>query len=352
MPIRTPLIHWLSMRLRIVLGAAFLVGALLPPYVPSSASEPEEDVVPEQQFLFVEEGFLMKASTIGEQGSRLAFSEGLVHTVRSGESLAELAAKYKVSPDTIRWANGLGASATLTPNEELIILPVDGVLHAVRRGETVGEIAALYEIPQESIVAQNRIKGSFIVPGEQLIIPGGKPVVESTSPIAAVDEALRFTDRLPSRTISLKVPGGGTVNVPRSPGTAGAAAALTTASLQHPCGPSCLQTQGYGPGHYALDLQVRGGGPIYAAEGGTVIRASYGYNGGYGNVIEVDHGKGLVTLYAHNKELYVKEGDSVTRGQQISFMGNTGRVHGKTGIHVHFEVRVNGVKKNPRLYLD
>jgi murein DD-endopeptidase MepM/ murein hydrolase activator NlpD len=68
-------------------------------------------------------------------------------------------------------------------------------------------------------------------------------------------------------------------------------------------------------------------------------------------VVEIDHGNGLITLYGHNKELYVQKGDTVTRGQAISFMGNTGRVHGPTGIHLHFEVHVNGVKKNPMIYL-
>ena len=117
-----------------------------------------------------------------------------------------------------------------------------------------------------------------------------------------------------------------------------------------PC-EDCNFTQYFHPGHYAVDIQERGGGPIFAAEAGTVIRADYGWDGGYGNVIEIDHGNGLVTLYGHNKELYVKKGDHVTRGQNISWMGNTGRVFGATGIHVHFEVRVNGEKKNPLLYL-
>ena len=84
----------------------------------------------------------------------------------------------------------------------------------------------------------------------------------------------------------------------------------------------------------------------------TRVASEYGWNGGYGNVIEIDHGNGLVTLYAHNKDLYVKVGNNVSRGQHIASMGNTGLVYGKTGIHVHFEVRLNGVKKNPLLYLE
>ena len=101
-----------------------------------------------------------------------------------------------------------------------------------------------------------------------------------------------------------------------------------------------------------MDIQTKGGGPIFASEAGTIIKADYGWNGGYGNVIEVDHGNGLVTLYGHNKELYVEVGDTVERGQTMAWMGNTGLVYGRTGIHIHFEVHVNGVKKNPLLYLE
>ncbi len=351
---RTPIIHWLSLRLRVLLGAALLAGALLPPYVPGYAlGDDAIEETPPPQFLFVEEGFLMKASSVGEQGTRLAFSEGLVHTVEAGESLQKVADKYGINLQTIRWANGLAQNATVTPGQELVILPVDGVLHTVRRGETLSRIAQLYEVPDEVISRQNKLKGGFILAGEQLIIPGGRPVVDSPSVIASVNQALRFADKLPTREIQIGstpvrvvVPSGG------GRGTAPAvSASITQGLLNPPCGETCKITQGYRPGHYALDMQVRGGTTIFAAEAGTVIRADLGYNGGYGNVIEIDHGNGLTTLYAHNKELYVSEGDRVERGQPIAYMGNTGRVHGPTGIHVHFEVVQHGVKKDPRLYI-
>ena len=347
---RSPLLRWLSVRLRVLLVVVLVGGALLPPYVPSSATALEETEVPSQQFLFVEEGFLMKASSIGTQGSRLAFSDSLVHRVQSGESLEEIAKKYKINAKTIRWANNLKGD-TVKPDQDLIILPVDGVIHTVHRGQTLGRIAQLYDVPQDAIARQNKIKGGFIVAGDQLIIPGAAPITDASA-LAAAGQALQFAEKLPGKDIKLRAPAiatqiaGGTGRAPA------AAAILTNTILQTPCGDGCKITQGYHPGHYALDMQVRGGGPIYAAEAGTVIRADYGYNGGFGNVIEIDHGNGLITLYAHNKELYVKKDDVVTRGQSISFMGNTGRVHGPTGIHVHFEVRVNGVKKNPRLYLE
>ncbi len=348
---RSPVLHWISLRLKLLLGVLLLVSALLPPYVPTSALGAEEELtVASRQFLFVEDGFLMKSSSLGEQGSRLAYSEGLVHSVQVGESVEKIATRYGISADTVRWANGLAADATINPGQDLVILPVNGVLHTVRRGQTLAKISELYEIPQEAIVAQNHIRGGFIVAGEQLIIPNGKPV-GTFSPEIATTEALRFADRLPQRDIKLRL------NLPQAarPSTPGSAptvgAVITATTFQMPCA-NCQITQRFHPGHYALDIQTRGGGPIYAAEAGTVIRADNGWNGGYGNVIEIDHGNGLVTLYAHNKELYVKVGDEVARGQNIAFMGNSGLVHGPTGIHVHFEVRVNGVKKNPLLYLE
>lgn len=106
-------------------------------------------------------------------------------------------------------------------------------------------------------------------------------------------------------------------------------------------------TNGYKAGHYALDIADRSKPPIWASRGGTVITAEYGWNGGYGNYIIIDHGDGYQTLYAHNEELYVSEGEQVVKGQVISKMGNTGRVYGATGIHVHYECVSDGVKINP-----
>lgn len=106
-------------------------------------------------------------------------------------------------------------------------------------------------------------------------------------------------------------------------------------------------TNGYKAGHYALDIADRSKPPIWAARDGVVITAKGGWNGGYGNYIIIDHGDGFQTLYAHNEELYVSEGESVTKGQVISKMGATGRVYGVTGIHVHYECVSDGVKINP-----
>lgn len=87
--------------------------------------------------------------------------------------------------------------------------------------------------------------------------------------------------------------------------------------------------------------------PIYAAESGTVETATFN-NGGYGNLVIINHGNGMKTLYAHLASMTVKPGQKVSKGQQIGVMGTTGN---STGIHLHFEVHVNGKPQNPMKYL-
>ena len=98
--------------------------------------------------------------------------------------------------------------------------------------------------------------------------------------------------------------------------------------------------------HAGIDLGVPSGNKIVATAAGKVIKAAY--SGSYGNMVMVDHGGGIVTLYAHNSKLLVKVGDQVKAGQQIAVSGATGRV---TGPHLHFEVRVNGNYVDPKKYI-
>jgi len=103
---------------------------------------------------------------------------------------------------------------------------------------------------------------------------------------------------------------------------------------------------GRGALHTGLDFPAEIGTPIVAAAGGMVVAA--GVHPQYGNKVEVDHGNGLVTRYAHASRLLVKEGDLVKRGQTIALVGSTGR---STGPHLHFEVLLQGVPQNPTKFL-
>lgn len=100
-------------------------------------------------------------------------------------------------------------------------------------------------------------------------------------------------------------------------------------------------------GHGGMDLAVPTGTPIRAALGGTVTVSKYNA-GGYGYYVCIDHGNGLVTLYGHCSQLLARVGQTVEAGDIIALSGSTGR---STGPHLHFEVRVNGERTNPRTYL-
>jgi septal ring factor EnvC (AmiA/AmiB activator) len=132
--------------------------------------------------------------------------------------------------------------------------------------------------------------------------------------------------------------GGGSANV-SAPSSSGYAWPL--------CAPV---TSEYGPRwgrmHQGIDQGAGTGTPIGASKAGSVIYA--GWQGGYGNLVLIDHHDGVVTAYAHQSRLAVGAGQSVSQGATIGYVGNTGN---STGAHLHFETRVNGSAVNPRQYL-
>lgn len=98
--------------------------------------------------------------------------------------------------------------------------------------------------------------------------------------------------------------------------------------------------------HSGMDIAVDSGTPIHAADSGTIVYS--GWLGGYGNCVMIDHGGGLVTLYAHNSALNVGEGQYVSKGAVVAYAGSTGY---STGPHCHFEVRLHGELTEPLNYL-
>lgn len=109
-------------------------------------------------------------------------------------------------------------------------------------------------------------------------------------------------------------------------------------------------TSGFGPRwgrmHEGTDFAAAYGTPIYATADGVVIKA--GWSSGYGRLVKIQHEFGIETRYAHQAKILVKEGQRVSRGQQIGAMGNSGR---STGTHLHYEVRVGGKAVNPMTYI-
>ncbi len=110
-------------------------------------------------------------------------------------------------------------------------------------------------------------------------------------------------------------------------------------------GPRIHPVTGEYKNHGGTDIGASYGSAIYAADSGTVVRSSDGWNGGWGNYVMIDHGNGMQTLYAHMSSRAVSVGQSVSRGQTIGYVGSTGM---STGPHLHFEMYINGSRIDPQ----
>ncbi len=251
--------------------------------------------------------------------------EIITHIVSEGETLASIAERYGLEVNTIIWENELDEKKPLKPGQELRILPVDGLRHKVARGETIYSVGKKYGLEESAVqVIVDYPFNEFLndetfelATGQYLMIPDGVPPKK---------EVVRPTPRA-------------VVTTP----DAGAVTALGTFIWPASGGIS----QGYRFYHKAIDIANRGGGPIVAADSGSVVASGWDPSG-YGNRVVIDHGNGFLTLYAHMSVLQVSGGQKVNRGDVLGQMGSTGR---STGTHLHFEIRKGGVLFNPMEYL-
>lgn len=270
-----------------------------------------------------EDGFLLPSA--GESGQRIKIIE---YIVGEGDTIGGIAEKFNLKVITILWANKLTERSLIRPGDKLVILPVDGVAHQVKKNDTVGGIAKYYGAENVKIIETNALADAGdINVGEILIVPDGKmPVIAAPKLASRVQPAKKDIFNIPS----VKPSAEGKMVWPAS---------------------ARILTQYFGWRHSGLDIAGPKNSAIYAAKAGTVEVSQCGWNSGYGCYIIIDHGGGIKTLYGHNNKLLVSVGDVVEAGQEIAKMGNTGKVRGATGIHLHFEVRIGGKKNNPLHYL-
>lgn len=275
-------------------------------------------------------GYLVKINPQTTNSNTIGMTDFAVHTVESGETLSVIAERYGVTSKTIMWENNIANPNSLKIGQKLMVPPVDGVSYKVGQNDTIDGLASKYKIESDAIIAQNALDGSLTV-GETIFLPGAQPI----NPVIIAQTGSRnsavYTDnRSYTGTSSNAAPAAGAIFI-----------FPTIGSI----------SQGYVGGHAAFDIANRSMPPIWAAGGGTVVKSSVGtWGGGYGNHVIVDHGNGIKTLYAHMNSVSVNVGDWVNQGDVIGQMGNTGRVYGATGIHLHWEVIVNGVKQYPGNY--
>lgn len=322
-----------------VLAAAWLTVTALSPsatFSPATLSYSNDYIaaysVPGDILVADEEGYLIKINPQTNQSNRIGLTDFAAHTVDKGETLSEIAKQYGVKVETVMWQNNIANANSLRIGQSILVPPVDGISYKVGSGDNLEKIAKKYKISSESIIAQNGLTDAAIQKGQALFLPGAKPLVSNINIAGARDGAIsRGGTRTIDGTPSNATPVSGKVFIYPTIGKV---------------------TQGFKGGHYALDIADSSKPAIWAAGGGTVEKVSTGtWGGGYGNHVIINHGDGLKTLYGHMDSVNVYEGQYVNQGDVIGIMGNTGRVYGKTGIHVHFEVIDNGVKKNPWNYM-
>jgi murein DD-endopeptidase MepM/ murein hydrolase activator NlpD len=246
------------------------------------------------------------------------------YVVKKGDTPWSIGEKFGLQPESILWGNdGLSAEAgSLTISMTLNILPTDGVLHTVVEGDTLEGIASQYGVSVETV--RDYIGNDFplvpplhLVPGQQVIVPGG------TKPIAWQDPGPAVIAGM-----GRKSPGfysGNLVNI-------------GTGYFIWPVAEPIVLTQQFWGGHPAIDIDTYYRQPIFAADSGTVIFSGWSTSG-YGNLVIVDHGNGMWTYYAHNSFNLVSEGQGVFKGQQVAESGSTGN---STGDHLDFRIRVDG----------
>ena len=223
------------------------------------------------------------------------------YQVQEGDTLSSIAQQFKISVETLCWANDLSPQAHLRPGQKLNILPVSGVLYLVRPGDTLSQIARVHQAKTNEILAFNNLDDpKMLSVGDLLIIPGGKKpkYAPKLTPVASSYFIFPTTG---------------------------------------------IITQGLHPFN-AIDVANKCGTPIYAAAAGVVQKAGYIPIGG--NRVRIIHSNGVVTYYGHLSKILVVPGERVAQGQEIGLMGRTGHA---TGCHVHFDVRgaVNPLAKYP-----
>jgi len=248
----------------------------------------------------------------------------ITYQVKSGDTISQIAENFHLDMRSVFWANEalVKRPDLISVGQELVILPVDGAYHTVVQGDTLESIAQKYDVSPEAILAY---KGNEIADpdnltvGMKLVVPGAK--------LPDLPPRVVNTPRYTTQHVNVANPQQGSGNFiwPVS-GTI---------------------SQGCHSGHIAVDIAGPRGSPIVAVDDGTVVlvswmRTSYGYH------VIIDHGGGIQTLYAHLSEILVEVGQDVSKGEAIGKRGSTGR---STGPHLHFEVRENGVRRNPFNYL-
>lgn len=256
------------------------------------------------------------------------------YEVVQNDSVFGIAEAFKISPETVLWANFAtlkDSPHSLDVGMELNIPPVNGVYYEWQEGDTLESVADRFEAEVDDILTFSGNKLDLaepsIEPGKMIMIPDGRREFQQwIVPTIARANAGVTSAALGAGACSGSYDG-----------------AIGSGYFVWPTGNHYLSGNDYWSGHLAIDLAAGLGDGVYAADAGVVVFSGWA-NGGYGNTIVIDHGNGYQTLYAHLSNPAAGCGRSVSAGVYIGAAGSTGN---STGPHLHFEVRLNGGFVNP-----
>lgn len=256
----------------------------------------------------------------------------IIYRVSRGDAMLAIADEYKLKSETILYVNTQleDNPHNLKPGMELTIPPVDGLYYEWKDGDTFETIAEKFDAVADDIINfpgnDVDLTDPKIEPGALVMIPGGARDLRAWE--QDLQTAGRGADTGTGGTNATNSCGGGPV----------------ASGFGWPASSHNISGNGYGPGHLAIDIEAAEGEPVYAAGSGIVTMAQGGWNYGYGNVVQIDHGNGYVTVYAHLSAINVSQCTPVGQGTVIGAAGNTGN---SFGAHLHFEVRIGGSNINP-----
>ncbi len=303
-----------------MMAIIFFGVTLGPRFVQASFTEEESrgESVPSTSSL----GVSLDSTGIVTLESEKPWNQVSEYTVKEGDTLSSIGAKFDLSIDSLKWANPSINWQKVKPGVVVKVPPVTGVVYKVKPGDTVYSIAKKFQTDAQGIVdfPMNTFSDDetfALVAGQTLIVPDGimsDEVAPSAPNIARV-----------------LTPDAGSV----------------TASGSFVWPAFGKITQPFRWYHKGLDIANHDGGAILAADSGTVVVSGWS-NSGYGNHVIVDHGNGFQTLYAHMSSIAVTTGIRVNRGATLGQMGSTGR---STGTHLHFEIRTSSGNMDPLGYL-
>ncbi|MBR9825643.1 MAG: M23 family metallopeptidase [Alphaproteobacteria bacterium] len=254
------------------------------------------------------------------------------YTVRSGDTLSEIAEACNVPMRELAEANGLSAPYSLRSGQRLD-MPRPPV-HVVQRGENLYRIGLRYNIPYQQLASHNGLRAPYeIEVGQQIRLPVGARAVNASSSRSTASRPPQSTSR-----------NNRNARVERAEPAAGAPRFDWPLRGEIVSGFGRTSNGGRNDG---INIAVATGTDVRASAAGQVVYAGAELDG-YGELILIRHANGYVTAYAHNSRLLVREGDQVERGQVIAQAGSTGTVDSP---QLHFEIRRGVSPEDPMRHL-